>query len=808
MAAPVGSKVTIKFVTNRPVKDGQVAWTGLPAQPLTPDAGNPNAAVLSFEISRDATYQFRITDVDGQEYQSPTPATVRAIKDEPPTIALQYPLGPASLHPMGEIGFLVEASDDFGLAGLDLVYLPHTGPEAQEVRMPVPLPALDSGQPLARKTLQLSVRFAIQELSQRLAPGETISYYFEARDRKPGQPAAVTDLNFLTIRPYETWASLNDHTGSPHEQGKSLDDLVKRTWGLHRQKDTLPPPEFASQADELAQWMIDPESGQVSVFVGLPPGWKTITPDVQAHLDKGNEYCRQAHAAIQQHDSGKASTLVRFAMGEQALAAMRTTQGSSISPDELMANANANTEQAKTTFEMLKMQAQVSANIQERNQKEVQNEDNGLKEAQTRIEEIKKAQEEVIRKGEQAGKTVEDAKPREPKSAGGKPEEPKTAENQDAQALAREQGALAAKTREMAAEVRPAGNHAALREMANTFDAAARKMDAAAEQFDAVKLQKAVEAAKQAKIELTEAEKQLAKIDQGAVDAAIADLESRANKLVARQRDVREKTQDTGKDLPDGAKPNPQQARDLKGAVNKQIQLKVDLDNFAQDLASLNNQAQAVAKRDTAQNIADAARDLKRGRASQKMSNAVVELTANKPAAATAEQKAAEQAIGKVAASLNAAANTLASDWKSEAARAKAEADRIAQTLAQLDEKPGRPAAPQCRGSQGIGAGGGRRYGDAGAARGRPRPGRQARHRKAGPGGQPGAVGAGVDGRLRKTIRGGRGRQTGQQPHRSRDAGPRQRGEVARGPTRGVPSALPRTGQQVLRGPLAFAQMT
>ena len=219
-------------------------------------------------------------------------------------------------------------------------------------------------------------------------------------------------------------------------------------------------------------------------------------------------------------------------------------------------------------------------------------------------------------------------------------------------------------------------------------------MDAATEQFNTGKLEKAVEAAKQAKTDLAEAQKQLAKIDQAAVETAIANLESRANKLLARQRDLREKTEDTGKNLPDGAKPSPQQARDLKAGVNRQIQLKVDLDNFVEELASLNNQSQAVAKRDTAQSIADAAKDMKRGRPSQKMSNAVVELTANKPSAATVEQKAAEQAIEKVAASLDAAANTLASDWKSEAARAKGEADRIAQTLAKLDEKAPSPAAP------------------------------------------------------------------------------------------------------------------
>ena len=53
--------------------------------------------------------------------------------------------------------------------------------------------------------------------------------------------------------------------------------------------------------------MIDAETGQVATFVALPPGWKIITPDVQAHLDKGNEYCRQAHGAIQKHDTAKAA---------------------------------------------------------------------------------------------------------------------------------------------------------------------------------------------------------------------------------------------------------------------------------------------------------------------------------------------------------------------------------------------------------------------------------------------------------------------------------------------------------------------
>ena len=460
VAAPVGSHVMVKFVTNRPVKDGKVEWVGLPAQMLRPDTADPNAAVFSFDVNRDATYQFTIADVDGQEYQSPAPAAVRAIKDEPPTVVLKYPLGPTSLHPMGEINFQVEASDDFGLAGVDLVYLPHTSADAREIRVPLPLPVVDSRLPLANKPLDLTLRLALQDLSPRLAPGETISYYFEARDRKPGQPPAATDLNFLTVRPYETWASFNEHHGSPEEQGKSLEDLVKRTWDLHRQKEAIPAPEFGRQADELAAWMIDADSGRVATFVALPRGWKVITPDVQAHLDKGNEYCRQAHSAIHEHDTGKAATLVRFAMGEQALAALRTTQQSSIAPDDTLANsaANANAQQAKTLFETMKLQAQVLPGMQDQQQKNVQNEDKGVKQA--------------------------------------------------------------------------------------------------------------------------DAEKQLAKIDQGAIEATLADLESRAGKLVAHQRELREKTHDLAKDMADGAKPSPQQARELKADMNRQVQLKVDMENL------------------------------------------------------------------------------------------------------------------------------------------------------------------------------------------------------------------------------------
>lgn len=162
VAAPVGSHVVVKFVTNRPVKDGKVEWVGLPAQMLRPDTADPNAAVFSFDVNRDATYQFTIADVDGQEYQSPAPAAVRAIKDEPPTVVLKYPLGPTSLHPMGEINFQVEASDDFGLAGVDLVYLPHTSADAREIRVPLPLPVVDSRLPLANKPLDLTLRLALQ----------------------------------------------------------------------------------------------------------------------------------------------------------------------------------------------------------------------------------------------------------------------------------------------------------------------------------------------------------------------------------------------------------------------------------------------------------------------------------------------------------------------------------------------------------------------------------------------------------------------------------------------------------------------
>ena len=77
-------------------------------------------------------------------------------------------------------------------------------------------------------------------------------------------------------------------------------------------------------------------------------------------------------------------------------------------------------------------------------------------------------------------------------------------------------------------------------------------------------------------------------------------------------------------------------------------------------------------------------RDLQRGRADQKATNAAVQITANRPAAAAQEQKAVEEAVRKTAAGLENAENTLASDWKSEARRAKREADAVRGTASAL----------------------------------------------------------------------------------------------------------------------------
>ena len=127
VTAPVGSIVTMKILTNRPLKSGDLVWEkGEPSHgnvagySRSGSAAN-TALAVSFPVQASTTFRYRLSDVNRQVAESPAPANLTAVIDQPPTVKLLKPGPTVNGNPLSEIQFLAEVSDDFGLGGGELV---------------------------------------------------------------------------------------------------------------------------------------------------------------------------------------------------------------------------------------------------------------------------------------------------------------------------------------------------------------------------------------------------------------------------------------------------------------------------------------------------------------------------------------------------------------------------------------------------------------------------------------------------------------------------------------------------------------
>ena len=612
VVAPVGSKATVRLVTNRPLAAATITWADGRRSPQRADPAKPEDALFTFDVTADTTYTFALVDADAQQIGSPSPCIVHAVPDGPPTIVQQTPASsPLPVHPLAEINFTAEAGDDFGLAGVDLVYLPQTDIDAKEVRVPLEVQLPEGAPAAARVPVRCVGRFALEDLVPRLPPGTTISYFLEARDRNPNGQRAVTNLSFITVMPFEVWAAL----GGPHEPEdsivpeKTLEELIRGVWEVHGKRGVLPPAEFNKQTEHWANWMLDEKTGKVLPLVVLPHGMKP-TPERMLHVEKGNAYCVQAHAALAAHDTDRAVKLLRFALGEQVLVGFDTTASAALPSSGAESGAG-----AVATLQSMRVEADVLAKLDKPDKKAAQDDSEAAKEAKKEASDMKKDQEKIIGKatgpkpddknrnkatdqkpeedaaGEKpAGSKSEAKKPgaktkgkksgeqkaKDEMSAASKPEGEKPdgektvatkpdgekpdgakpagakPEGASGKELAAEQTKLAGRAKAAAVATRQTGSER-LKKVADKFDEAAHKMTLAANLFAEGEKLKGADRAKDAKTVLEKAEDELGTAGQDGLEGAITRLQDRAKQIQRRQKDLREKGQQVAEDMPDGS---------------------------------------------------------------------------------------------------------------------------------------------------------------------------------------------------------------------------------------------------------------
>ncbi|MDE0127756.1 MAG: hypothetical protein OXN97_24580 [Bryobacterales bacterium] len=246
IAAVRGTRVTVTVSTDKELEGGLlVVGDGEEVGLLR------NAAEI--EVGEDSTYHVAAT-YRGESVRLTDDYFITAVPDQKPVVEILEPGRDWRASSIEEVAVSIEASDDFGLRGVELRYAVN-GVDEQTVR----LSSRRGAGNVARRHVFYLEEFGppggVAELPDPgsgeelpppapeagLIPGDLISYYVVARDAKR---EVRSDMYFINVQPYERRFSQSQQAGGQGGQGQRQDEISRRqkeiilaTWNLINERD-------------------------------------------------------------------------------------------------------------------------------------------------------------------------------------------------------------------------------------------------------------------------------------------------------------------------------------------------------------------------------------------------------------------------------------------------------------------------------------------------------------------------------------------------------------------------------------------
>jgi hypothetical protein len=170
--------------------------------PLVVDGNTLTGELASVE--KDLEYQIDAEANDGQRLENVPRFRIEIVPDRKPTVRILKPKEQIEVTPSTEVHMRIEASDDFGLSAVGIVYQVGSGPRQTLLLQ------RDPAQPTSLKA-EAVLPLEEHELSLQ----DAIIYFAFAEDNNPNSPQrSTTDLQFIDIRPYKRTYQLLDTGGS------------------------------------------------------------------------------------------------------------------------------------------------------------------------------------------------------------------------------------------------------------------------------------------------------------------------------------------------------------------------------------------------------------------------------------------------------------------------------------------------------------------------------------------------------------------------------------------------------------------
>jgi hypothetical protein len=166
VSAPKGTHVQIKTRADREVARASLSVNGQ-MLPLKVSGGRDLTG--GFTVDKSGSYQFVFRSSSDKVLVEGPSLPIQAEADEPPQVRILSPAEELEVDPGTQLTLRFDVSDDYGLAGLALVYRP---PGQEEQRIPL---RHDEGR-------RSSGQYTWNLGTLKLQPGDRVSYFIEAKD--------------------------------------------------------------------------------------------------------------------------------------------------------------------------------------------------------------------------------------------------------------------------------------------------------------------------------------------------------------------------------------------------------------------------------------------------------------------------------------------------------------------------------------------------------------------------------------------------------------------------------------------------
>jgi hypothetical protein len=630
-----------------------------------------NTLTTTVDVVEDATYTVELLCIDGFNNEIPIEYTIRAIPDAVPEVVIKEPGRDIKTTKLGEVEIIAEATDDYGVGELKLVY--HIGAdELQEIALnssPIPLGTVEGESTdgaSAHRVVDGSYTFYLEEFD--VEPGNVISYYAHATDNntRSGPGEASSEIYFIEIRPFnEDFHEGESEPGEPApnpllEVIGSQKEIIRETW-KHTNAQSTADNEYQSAVRK--------------------------TGDKQDQLkDKTQKFVDELSVAIQTTAQVSPEILMNLEdaidkMGEatDSLNAVQPTEAIPPEQGALELLIKVSLELPNVIMQMRNSDPQLAEDFElemEELQSELENQQNELDmEMQEQTQEMLDQARQMLAEQQQLSQQSQQL---------GRENQPSPSEMQQ---NSQQQGQLSQQAQQMAQQLgtlqqngqgtqgqrlNQAGQ--AMQQAGEQMDEAAQGMQQEQPQLSAAKGQKAEE-------RLEEAIEQLEKVAAEFTDEALDRTAQQLQELREEQSDVQQQTQELGRRAQQ-SEMGPEDFRRASELANQQRELQRELETLERTLRNLQTQLNQE-NPEAAENVADATRRLAEEQTLEDMSTAQRALQWRSFQAADQNQQEAMETLNQAQADLQQAQANMAN---TEEEQLEAALQQLQQSREQMED--------------------------------------------------------------------------------------------------------------------------